>query len=894
MIRLKLFLPLLSAVTFMLVLTIFFVLYIQKEAIYNNKEYVSKQFLKTLNDRVDIESSAISQYMDLITQNDEIINEFRADDKSKLYDSVKDIYLKLRKNVNITHLYFIKTDGEVLLRVHDYDRDKDIIDRTTFKKSKETNKLFYGLEFGIKKNYTLRVVKPLIINGNLLGYIELGKEIDKIINDLSVLLNSHIYMAVDKKIYANATQYVKKELSKLTQTNDYYIPYSTSKIPTQMESILNNTYDKKDIMLENSQYYVSKENLSDVSNKQLGKFIFLSNISNEYKIMYSSVKVLAGVSIVISIILVIFGFILIRKKERNIYDLTSEMKHQKELHELVFKNTNSGVLVIDIEENKFTDCNEAAVKMLECDSKSDVLNLHPAELSPEYQPDGRRSDEKSDDMIAKAIENGSHAFEWMHFTKNQQNIWIEVTLTAVFVNNKKVLHVVWKDIAQKKEAEEEAIAQRTILKYQAHHDALTGLANRILFNDRLEQAIETSKRHNTKLAILFVDLDHFKEVNDSLGHHIGDEILKEITYRIRNLIRDEDTLARLGGDEFSIVIENLVNVQDASTLAQKILNVISEVINIEGNKLYISSSIGISVCPDNGTSVQNLLKYADSAMYKAKDEGRDNFQYYSSEMTELAFERIVMEASFRESLKNEDFVVYYQPQIDGIRDKLIGMEALVRWKHPSMGLVSPDKFIPLAERTGLIVALDRFVMKTAMTQVVKWEKEGLKPGILAMNLSVKQIQQKDFISVLKNLIKETGCKPECIELEITESQIMSNPEEAIEVLSKISNLGIRLAIDDFGTGYSSLSYLKKLPIDKLKIDQSFIKDLPNDAEDAGITKAVIALAKSLNLRVIAEGVEGKEQKDFLIENGCKNIQGYFYSRPIACDEFERVLKEGLK
>jgi predicted signal transduction protein with EAL and GGDEF domain len=313
---------------------------------------------------------------------------------------------------------------------------------------------------------------------------------------------------------------------------------------------------------------------------------------------------------------------------------------------------------------------------------------------------------------------------------------------------------------------------------------------------------------------------------------------------------------------------------------------------VNDNKLYVSTSIGISIYPDDGANAENLLKYADSAMYKAKEEGRNNFQYYNQELTEMAFERVFMEASLRDALKQDEFVVHYQPQVDGRSAKLIGMEALVRWNHPKMGLLSPAKFIGLAERTGLIVEIDKCVMKKAMLQFATWYKMGLNPGILALNLSVKQLEKQEFFETFVKLLEKTGCKAEWIELEVTESQIMTNPEESIKVLQKISDLGIELAIDDFGTGYSSLAYLKRLPIDKLKIDQTFIRDLPDDEEDAGITKAVIALAKSLNLKIIAEGVETQAQKDFVVMHGCANIQGYFYSRPIAAKKMEVMLEKG--
>jgi len=449
-----------------------------------------------------------------------------------------------------------------------------------------------------------------------------------------------------------------------------------------------------------------------------------------------------------------------------------------------------------------------------------------------------------------------------------------------------------RDITDQKKAQENLLQEKEKLAYQAHHDSLTGLPNRILFNDRLTIALQNAKRSKTKIALLFIDLDHFKEINDSLGHDVGDKILKTVTKRLQETLRNKDTLARLGGDEFTIILEDLIEVQDASIISSKILEILSEVIEIDENRLYVSSSIGISIYPDDGHSTQNLLKFADSAMYKAKDEGRNNYQYYNAKMTEIAFERVVMEASLREALKKEEFVVYYQPQVDGLTDKLIGMEALVRWNHPTMGLVSPAKFISLAETTGLIIELDRFVMRTAMTQLAQWYKRGYKPGVLALNLAIKQLQQKDFTKMIHSLLESTGCKPEWVELEVTESQIMRDPEQAISQLQYISDLGIKLAVDDFGTGYSSLAYLKRLPIDKLKIDQAFIQNIPDDEEDVAIARAVIALASSLNLNIIAEGVETQKQKDFIVNNGCRNIQGYFYSKPIPAEDIEKILKTG--
>ena len=497
--------------------------------------------------------------------------------------------------------------------------------------------------------------------------------------------------------------------------------------------------------------------------------------------------------------------------------------------------------------------------------------------------------------IEMLMKEGEYNLDTTLVKKSKEPVSVALALSILRDEDGNPTHMVGysQDITKRKQAEYELLKQQHTLKYQAHHDALTALPNRILFNDRLEQAIEKAKRNETKMALLFIDLDHFKEINDSLGHAIGDEILKVTTKRLQNTIRDEDTLARLGGDEFTIIMEEMKDGNDASILAEKILKVLADAINIDDNMLYVSSSIGISLYPEDGTSVSNLLKYADSAMYKAKDEGRNNYQFYSVEMTELASQRVVMETSLRLALKNSNFIVYYQAQVNAEKNELIGMEALVRWQHATMGLVSPANFIPLAEATGMIVELDRYVMRTAMSQLVEWHKEGLNPGVLALNLSIKQLQQKDFIEILVVMFDETQCEPEWVEFEVTESQLITNPEETIKVLNQINDLGVELAIDDFGTGYSSLSYLKKLPISKLKIDQSFVKDLPNDTDDAEITKAVISLAKNLNLRVIAEGVETKEQKEFLVSNGCKDIQGYYYAKPMPAEEFKNVLLEGF-
>jgi diguanylate cyclase (GGDEF)-like protein/PAS domain S-box-containing protein len=693
---------------------------------------------------------------------------------------------------------------------------------------------------------------------------------------------------------------------------------TTANIPEALSLVAEGEADAFVGHIATSLYYIGELNYTELKVSGMSKFVFehhylmqrtdplllsiinkaLSQISDQERNqiyanwVHTTIEQDVNYSLVWEValaLLLILGILAYRQRTLEVYN--KKLEAQKDLYDLVFETSFNGVLLLDFNTGTFLDCNQAMVKMLRLEYKEEVLDKHPSEFSPEFQPDGRRSAEKANEMINMAVEKGSYSFEWKHLRSDGEEFWAEIILTKITYNGKDLLHVTWKDIDDRKHAEQALLQQKNDFDYQAHHDVLTNLPNRILFNDRLEQAMLKSERSKKSVALFFMDLDRFKQINDSLGHEVGDDVLKIVAERITSVIRKEDTLARLGGDEFTIIMENVSAEDDAAYLAQKILNILALPIEIDGHTFYLSGSIGISLYPQDGLESHNLLKYADAAMYKAKEENGNNYQFYSAKMTEQVFEHVVMEANLRKALEHEEFVVFYQPQINGRDDSLIGMEALVRWIHPKEGMVSPAKFIPLAEETGLIVDLDLWVMKTGMKQMASWYAAGLNPGVLALNLSIKQLQNKAFFSILQESLQETGCKPEWLEFEVTESQIMKNPEATVLLLNKFSTMGIELAVDDFGTGYSSLSYLKRLPIDKLKIDQAFIQDLPDDDEDVGISKAIIALAKSLNLKVIAEGVETKEQKAFLLEHGCENIQGYFYSKPIpALEMYAKFLK----
>ncbi|NTV09593.1 MAG: EAL domain-containing protein [Zoogloea sp.] len=429
------------------------------------------------------------------------------------------------------------------------------------------------------------------------------------------------------------------------------------------------------------------------------------------------------------------------------------------------------------------------------------------------------------------------------------------------------------------------------VKYLAQYDSLTKLPNRALWLERVRTALNSARRHGDILAVLFLDLDHFKTVNDSLGHPVGDRLLMSVARRLKECLREEDLLARLGGDEFVILLPRLTQAEDSATVAAKILNALSRPFLFSGHELRISVSIGIALFPGDGDDVDALLKHADLAMYGAKESGRNNYQFFVQDMNDRVIERLTLEGDLKRALEQGQFHLYYQPQIDAVSGRCIGCEALVRWRHPERGAVMPDQFIPIAEQTGLIVPLGEWVLAEACRQRSAWGRQGLD-FMVSVNLSAIQFNRSDLLERVAAILGEVGCDPRGIELEITESALMQDTRETIERLEQLCALGLRLALDDFGTGYSSLALLKRFPIRRLKLDRSFVMDLPGDLEDAAVTSATLTMARDLGLEVVAEGVETHAQREYLLTRGCNLMQGYLYSRPIppeAVPAFVRAL-----
>ena len=445
-------------------------------------------------------------------------------------------------------------------------------------------------------------------------------------------------------------------------------------------------------------------------------------------------------------------------------------------------------------------------------------------------------------------------------------------------------YFVYRDIAERRRAEEK-------LRVVSTHDSLTALPNRTLLHERLSHALARAQRHGRQLAVLFVDLDRFKTVNDTLGHEAGDRLLQVTAQRLYDCLRETDTMARQGGDEFVVLMDELTDREPITRVSQRILDAVAEPFVIDGQEIHITASIGISVYPEDG---RTLLRNADIAMYRAKEKGKNNYQFYSTQMDNYSVERLSLESGLRRALEREEFVLHYQPKVNIASGLITGMEALLRWQHPELGSVAPGRFIPIAEETGLILPIGAWVLKTACIQNRAWQRQGVRRFPVAVNLSPRQFAGETLLEDVKAALDVSGLAPADLELEITESMVMNNPERAVNLLQQLKGLGIHVAIDDFGTGYSSLAYLKRFPIDSVKVDRSFVEDIPDNVDSMAIAQAVIAMAHNLRLKVVAEGVESEAQLGFLRGEGCDEIQGYYFCEARPASEISAIMRRTLR
>jgi diguanylate cyclase (GGDEF)-like protein len=511
------------------------------------------------------------------------------------------------------------------------------------------------------------------------------------------------------------------------------------------------------------------------------------------------------------------------------------------------------------------------VVMGECSGYDVARNIRKSNTS-DWVPIIFLSADISDDAIAEGIEAGGDDY----LTKPFSEITLKAKINAMV------------RIAKMRQ---QLISVNLRLEELSSTDVLTGIANRLFFEKTIRKSIAQAKRRNQKFAILYIDLDNFKTTNDTLGHHFGDLLLKSAVDRMKNILREEDFIARLGGDEFAIIISGIDDTEAATQVANKLVKAFIPPFILDENKVFSSASIGIAMFPDNGTTAENLIKNVDMAMYKSKELGRNTYHCYSESLSEEQLLHTKYEAELRYAINNDELYLEYQPKFDLVSNKIIGVESLLRWKNPSLGLISPEIFIPVAEKTGLIHSIGKWVIENACQQYYIWQQEKYGEFNLAINLSPRQLAKEELIQHIEDALSTYEISPHNIELEITETAIMSGDTKSEELLNKLHDLGITLTIDDFGTGYSSLVHIKRLPINTLKIDKGFVMDIPSDENDIAIVKSILLLSESLNLNVIAEGIETEAQKQFLIDHGCHTGQGFYLAKPLSPDNFIKLLNK---
>lgn len=546
----------------------------------------------------------------------------------------------------------------------------------------------------------------------------------------------------------------------------------------------------------------------------------------------------------------------------------------------LFEQAGDAIFIIDAETRKILEVNQEAADRLGY-TREELLSMEVDQLNPPEEF------ARNEEIVRKLREIGMVRFERLHLRKDGSAMPVEVNSILLEQDGRIVYQSIARDITERKAAELE-------LQRMANYDSLTGVSNRFMFMDRIAHAIEMAKRNKEILAVLFLDLDGFKAINDAFGHEHGDSLLQIVSKRILANVRKSDTVARLGGDEFAILLEGLTHGTDALPIVQKIIHGVSEPFRLRNAEAFITCSIGISLFPVDGEDSDTLIQNADRAMYLSKAEGKNNYRFFTPAMKTQALERLELGNQFRHALERGEILLHYQAQIDARTGRAVGVEALARWQHPQLGLLLPEKFIPLAEEMGLVVPLSDWVLQTACKQMQAWMARGVPPLRLAINLSDRDINQSDFVKKVKGVLGETGLSANLIELELSENTIFRDLDRAQDALAKLKYLGVRLAIDDFGTGYSTLSQLARFPFDTLKIDRQFSPQVISSPAHAAIVNGIVTIAKNLGVEVIAEGVETSAQLDFYESIGCHQIQGYLFSEVVPAEKIELLIREGIK
>lgn len=849
------------------------------------KKYIGSQFLsakQAFDAGIKSDTRKFKSALTTLMSNIEIKNAMIAGDREALYKHSLTLFNTLNKECDVTHFYFHQADRVNLLRMHQPERYGDKINRFSILQAESTGKPASALEIGPLGLFTLRVVFPWYDNEKLIGYIELGEEIEHLYKLIKNVADIDVYVLINKEVLSRKNwESGMKMLGRQAQWDflpESVVSFSTLDINNSraIESLSEAGNYEKIVNYSGSEHIfrIQSSTLYDAGEleQKIGSMIFLRDISDIKEQNMNHLLFFIGTGILIGGVLFLFFFLLTRKIEQKLEDSRiSLVKSESRFRSIV---ENSSDLIWEVDINALYTYLSPNIKELLGYEADERIGKSPFDFMPEDEA-------KSLAKIFAEILNERRPFTALENTNQHRDghiVIMETSGVPIFDENDILTGYrgIDRDITERKRSEEK-------IKHMAYYDELTDLPNRTLFKDRLIQECHLADRNKDYIAILFMDIDHFKGINDTLGHLVGDMLIQKVSARLKEVLRASDTVARFGGDEFAIIIPHLKDVKGVNHVLKSIVQSFSSPFTILEHELFVNFTIGYSYYPIDGDNIDILLRNADTAMYHAKENGRNCYQRYESEMTKQVSRNLLIQNSLRQAIKNEELVLHYQPQVDLKTGIITGVEALIRWQHPENGLVYPGMFIRIAEDSGLIVPMGEWIIRTACEQAKAWQEEGYAPIIMAINLSPRQFKEAGFANNVIRIIHETGIDAKYIELELTESILVDNSTSVSKALDEFKNASISLSLDDFGTGYSSLSYLKLFPIDKLKIDQSFIRDMLLNKSDASLVRAIISMAKALGLKTIAEGVETKEQLKFLHEENCGEIQGYFISKPVPAE-----------
>ncbi len=913
-IRIKLLVPFVIALVLMFVSAQYILYSFQHEQQQHQLDETSQLLHEQFSNHLQQDAEHFRHSIALMLRPQATLQAWKQQDRAALREQCQPFFRQLATTLQLQQLDFYTVDGEKILgfggqntatdRTATEQTNQPATHTSTLRAAMTTGQWASGIEIDASGQLQHQLVIPWQQNGEQLGYLQLSKSLEHTIHKLAELHRTPIIITSEPR--------QNKPPSVLIQTLEQP-PTALLKLIHKQES-----YKDRIITVNQQRYLVSGFVLQNLQQNNIGRLSFLYSIERELQsrdqILFSMLIISTLTGLAVCLFYFIYSGRVAHSLKSSYQKLKLEVSQHKQTEQQLTQNKNvleqlviernkslteskrryqtlfdkSADALMLLNDNVFIDCNQSTLDMFGYKDKTELYKLHPSSISPEFQPDGVRSSVKADLMVQKALQDGSHCFEWQHQRKNGDTFPTEVILTMIPSREEQLVHAVVRDISERKKAEEE-------IRFRAYYDSLTRLPNRQLLLDRLEQAIMTSQRSKDYNAILFIDLDRFKSINDSLGHNIGDQLLIDTAARIKHCIREIDTAARFGGDEYVVLLKHIGKEQDeasfsAKRIAQTINQAFQQPFILNHQEIHITCSIGITIFPIADDSVEDIIKHADTAMYSAKESGRNKIAFYLSEMHETVLKRLALEKDLRTAVKNKQLSVHYQPQVNR-QNQVIGVEALARWMHPEHGFVNPETFIEIAEETGLINELGQFILEQSINDMLSLQQDNCMPPQLSVNISPHQFRHNEFISMIKSALGLHQLEPHFLTLEVTESVIINNLNETISKFEELRQLDIRMSLDDFGTGYSSLSHLKRLPLDELKIDKSFVFDLLKDPHDALLVQTILNIANEFGLDTVAEGVEDEDQLAFLQSKGCKYYQGYYFSRPLPLAELKVFMQK---